>query len=115
MKVSFEGIGQWSATFACGDGVKAGQMVKISGNGEVSGCAAGDGFCGMAGVVGRDGAACSVVLGGMVTAACGGTMPALGWSSLSADGKGGIKADGAGQKYLVAAVDEAAKTVTFVL
>ena len=45
MKVSYEGIGQWAATFACTEAVE-GEMVKISGSGEVSACAAGDGFCG---------------------------------------------------------------------
>ena len=33
MKHSFEGIGQWSATFACGSGVAEGKVVKISANG----------------------------------------------------------------------------------
>ena len=28
MNVSYEGIGQWAATFAC-DGVSAGQVVKV--------------------------------------------------------------------------------------
>ena len=34
MNVSYEGIGQWAATFAC-DGVSAGQVVKVSGSGTV--------------------------------------------------------------------------------
>ena len=66
MNVSFEGIGQWSATFACNGEVADGQMVKVSGNGEVSACADGDDFCGMVVTVGRDGKACAVALGGMV-------------------------------------------------
>lgn len=114
MMVSFEGIGQWSATFACTD-VQEGQVVKISGSGEVGKCAAGDGFCGVVNTVGRDGMACGVVMGGMVTVPYTGSAPALGWSGLAANGEGGVKADGAGMKYLVAAVDEAAKNVTFVL
>ena len=114
MNVSFEGIGQWSATFACTD-VQEGQVVKISGNGEVGKCADGDGFCGVANVVGRDGAGCGVAMGGMVTVSYTGSAPALGRSGLSADGSGGVKADGAGEKYWVAAVDESAMTVTFVL
>lgn len=114
MKVSFEGIGQWSATFACDAGVQQGQVVKISGNGQVAKCADGDAFCGVVNTVGRDGAACSVVLGGMVTVSYTGSAPALGWSGLNADGDG-VKADDSGRAYLVAAVDEAAKTVSFVL
>lgn len=114
MKVSFEGIGQWSATFACGDEVQQDQVVKVNGNGQVGKCADGDAFCGVVSAVGRDGAACSVVLGGMVTVSYTGSAPALGWSELSADGNGGIKSGG-GRMMLVAAVDEAAKTVTFAL
>ena len=53
MKISFEGIGQWSATFACRGEVAEGQMVKVCGGGEVSACAAGDKFCGITEVVAR--------------------------------------------------------------
>ena len=115
MKISFEGIGQWAATFACGNDVAEGQVVKISGNGAVGTCAAGDGFCGVAAAVGSDKAACAVVMGGMVTVPYSGSEPALGWSGLSADGAGGVKADTAGQKYVVADVDATGKTVTFAL
>ena len=66
MKVSYEGIGQWAATFACTEAVE-GEMVKISGSGEVSACAAGDGFCGQVLSVGRDGEACAVALGGRLS------------------------------------------------
>ena len=38
MNVSYEGIGQWAATFAC-SGVSEGQAVKVSGNGTVAACA----------------------------------------------------------------------------
>ena len=127
-KNSFEGIGQWAATFAC-SGVQAGQTVKISGGGAVASCAAGEDFCGVVLAVGRDGGACSVALGGLVTVPYSGTAPALGWSALAADGKGGVKTAGGGtagsessaqtaengRKYLVADVDETGKTVTFVL
>ena len=114
MKVSFEGIGQWSATFACTD-VQEGQVVKISGNGEVGKCVDGEAFCGVVNVMGRDGLACGVVLGGMVSVPYTGSAPALGWSGVSANGEGGVKADGAGQKVLVTAVDESAMCVTFKL
>ena len=56
MKNSYEGIGQWAATFACSD-IAEGQVVKISGNGEVAPCADGDKFCGVVISVGRDGKA----------------------------------------------------------
>ena len=114
MKLSYEGIGQWAATFAAGQ-VSEGEMVKVSGNGTVAACAAGDGFCGMVLSVSRGGDACAVALGGIVTAGYSGTAPALGWTGLAADGSGGVKALTTGRSYLVADVDEAAKTVTFAL
>ena len=67
MKLSYEGIGQWAATFACDD-LAEGELVKISGNGTVAACGAGDDFCGMVLSVSRGGDACAVALGGMVTA-----------------------------------------------
>ena len=115
MKSSFEGIGQWAATFACTNDVAEGQMVKISGNGAVTACADGEKFAGQAAVVGRDGAACSVVLGGMVSAAYTGSAPALGWSGLSANSSGGVKANTSGREHLVVDVDAANMMVTFVL
>lgn len=114
MRIFYEGIGQWAATFAC-EQAEEGQMVKICGNGEVGGCAAGDGFCGQVLSVGRDGGACAVALGGMVTAGYSGAAPGLGWGGLAADGKGGVQAAADGRAYLVVDVDESAGTVTFAL
>ncbi|WP_295583054.1 hypothetical protein [uncultured Oscillibacter sp.] len=115
MRVSYEGIGQWAATFTCAQAAE-GEVVKISGSGAVSPCGDGDGFCGMVVSVGRDGGACAVALGGMVTAGYSGdSVPALGWTGLSADGSGGVKAAAGGRSYLVVDVDESGKTVTFVL
>ena len=87
MKVSYEGIGQWAATFACGQ-VSEGEMVKVSASGEVSACSDGDSFCGVVVFVARDG---------------------------EADGSGGVKASSAGRSYLVVDVDTSGKTVTFAL
>ena len=118
MKLSYEGIGQWAATFACGE-VEEGEIVKVSANGTVAACGAGDGFCGMVLSVSRCGDACTVALGGMVTAGytvpAQGAAPALGWSGLAADGSGGVQASAGGRSCLVVDVDESAKTVTFVL
>ena len=115
MKGSFEGIGQWAATFTCSGDVVAGQMVKVRENGAVTVCADGEKFAGQAVVVGRDGAACSVVLGGMVTAPYTGSAPALGWSGLSANGTGGVKANTSGREHLVVDVDTAGMLVTFAM
>ena len=114
MSFSFEGIGGWAATFACSE-VQNDTVVKITDNGKVGACAAGDAFCGQVISVDGDGAACAVALGGMVTASYTGTAPKVGFANLSADGTGGVKTDTAGRSHLVTAVNTAAKTVTFVL
>ena len=114
MKLSYEGSGQWAATFACTK-LAEGELVKVSGNGTVAACGAGDDFCGTVLSVSRGGDACSVALGGMVTAGYTGTAPALGWSGLAADGSSGVKVAETGREYLVVDVDTAAQTVTFVL
>lgn len=114
MGISYEGIGQWAATFACG-GAGEGEPVRIGGSGTAAPCEAGDKFCGMALAVSRDGSACTVALGGMVTAGYSGDAPELGWTGLAVDGSGGVTAAAGGREYLVVAVDDAAGTVTFVL
>ena len=115
MKISYEGIGQWAATFAC-DGAVPGQVVKITENDTAGPCDAGDSFGGVTLSVSRDGEACSVALGGLQTVSYSGdSAPALGWSGLCADGAGGVKTDGGTKTYLVVSVNTAAKTVTFAL
>ena len=114
MKLSYEGIGQWAATFACTEAAE-GELVKISGSGAVAACGDGDDFCGMVLSVSRGGDACSVALGGMVTAGYTGEAPALGWTGLAADGTGGVKPSENGREFLVVDVDTSAKTVTFAL
>ena len=80
-------------------------------------CADNDGFEGVVLSVARDGKACSVAMGGMVTVSyTGASAPAAGWNSLAADGSGGVKVVSAGGKsYLAVEVDTTAKTVTIVL
>jgi len=115
MKLSYQGIGQWAATFAC-DKAAEGELVKVVGNGTVGACGDGEAFCGQVVSVSRDGTACTVALGGMAVAAYSGdAAPALGWSGLSSDGNGGVKADAGGRSYLVVDVNEDARTITFVL
>ena len=115
MNVSYEGIGQWAATFAC-SGVSEGQAVKVSGNGTVAACAENGGFDGVVLSVARDGKACSVAMGGMVTVSYSGTAPTAGWNTLAADGKGSVTVvSEGGRSYLAVEADTAAKTVTIVL
>ena len=112
MSISYEGIGEWCATFVCG-AVSEGDIVKVSANGTVGKCTAGDGFCGVVAAMGRDGKACSVQLGGIVRLRYSGdTAPAAGYSKLTADGTGGVSVNAAkGREYLILNVDSMEKTV----
>ena len=105
MNVSFEEIGRLSVTFAQ-ENCAGGQVCKVSGNGTVAPCAAGDRFCGVAEHV--RGAHAAVqgagVAEGKVAGAVGG-----GYVNLCADGTGGVKT-GEGKEYLVVSVNETAKT-----
>lgn len=114
MNISYEGIGQWAATFACTD-VTAGHVVKVSDSGTVSACGDGDGFDGVAVAVAHDGAACSVAMGGMQTVHYTGTAPTVGQTILTANGNGGVKTAESGRSYLAVDVDTTAQTVTIVL
>ena len=108
-KVSFEGIGEVVATFYAGEGVKAGQVVKIGGDSSVAPCAAGECFCGVA---------------TSVKAGCAGVQVEVkspyswrhsseqgGKVALAAEGTGGVKKAAGGQEYWVVA-DDGAGTIT---
>ena len=114
MSYSYEGIGQWCATFGCQE-VGEGQVVKMADSGQVAVCQSGDEFCGVAVAMGRDEKACAVALGGMVTVSYTGTVPAVGWNALAADGNGGVAVGSAERKRLVVDVDDTNKKVTFML
>lgn len=88
-RVSFEGIGEVIATFLAEEKVVSGQVVKLTANGKVDACAAGERFIGQA---------VSDVRGGCVAVQLAGFLEAknadvteLGHVSLTADGTGGIK------------------------
>ena len=111
-KISFEDIGGLMATFYAREGVENGQVVKVTGNGTVGPCAAGDAFCGVAGTP-RNGAV-GVQVSGFVKVAA--TMPVtVGKVSLVADGKGGVKAGENGTAVLVVDVDTAENTAVICL
>lgn len=88
-KVSFEDIGMVTATFTAREDVKSGQVVKITGNGEVGACADGDAFCGLALSV-RSGFA-GVQVKGFACVPTSGTVT-LGRVKLAADGAGRCEA-----------------------
>lgn len=111
-KVSFEDIGAVTATFLQGEGVVAGQVVKVTKNGEVGPCGDGDAFCGVA-LAGRKGF-CGVQVKGFLTVPI--TSPVtLGHVALAADGKGGVKTAEGGVAALVVSVDEGGKSAVICL
>ena len=104
-KVSFEDIGMVTATFTAREDVKPGQVVKITGNGEVGACTDGDAFCGLALSV-RSGFA-GVPTSGTVT---------LGRVKLAADGTGGVKpVSTGGTEVLVVSADNSGHTAVVCL
>ena len=98
MNVSFAGFGENIATFETAAAIPAGTPVKMSANGTVAACAAGDAFIGIA--VSQRGDFVGVQLKGYRNAAVTGSVP-VGWAQLVA---GGVKAageDAAGVSVLV--------------
>lgn len=115
-KVSFEGVGEVTATFHADETVEMGQVVKLSGDAAVAPCAAGERFCGVAAGDARDGCA-GVQIGGCVSVKCADSTVTVGFVSLTADGSGGVKkaaSDDSGAEYLVVS-DDGAGTITIKL
>lgn len=110
MSVSFGGMGDIIATFKTSGTVKAGNPVKMQGNGTVQACSDGDRFCGIALAVADDGYA-TVQLGGYVKAVYSGSDFSLGYAHALADGDGKLKAD-AGEESTVVTSDEDTVSVT---
>ncbi len=94
MTFSYEGIGEWCATFGCGE-VTEGAVVKMDGSGAVK--------------------ACSVQLGGMAKVSFTGTAPAAGYAKLAANGSGGVSVNNAGMSYLVVETDAENQVLTIKL
>jgi hypothetical protein len=101
-KVSFDGIGEVVATFLAEEGVKGGQVVKVTENGKVGACDEGDKFCGVA-LEPRKGGA-GVRVKGFATVRYTGNLN-LGQVTLAADGQGGVKEAGSGVNALVVSVE----------
>ncbi len=112
MSVSFNGFNENTATFKANEEIAGGAPVKMSESDTVAPCANGDKFCGFA--IECSGGYASVQLSGTVTAIYSGTAPEVGYANLASDGEG-VTASDNGREYLVVAVDEAKKTVTFIM
>ena len=106
-KISFEDIGSVVATFLADSGVKGGQVVKLTGNGQVGPCSAGDAFCGVA-LEPRAGLAAVQVKGFVTVSTTGSLTP--GWANVEADGNGGVQssADGGIPVLVVSAGENSA-------
>ena len=122
MTVSFKGWKERVATFEAASDIEAGSVVKVSGNGQVSACSAGDKFAGV--VLSCRGGFAAVQLEGYAEISYSGTAPAVGYQLLCADGSGGVKtatigqseqAFSKGREHLVAAVDTTAQTAGIIL
>ncbi|HHV31045.1 hypothetical protein [Caproiciproducens sp. LBM24188] len=113
MELSYNGFGESTATFAVTDGVTAEMPVKMTANGTVGACAAGDKFCGVA--LNTRGGYAAVQLSGYVRLPYTGTAPAIGYGNFSAAGENAIQIDAAGRELLVLDVDETGKTCGVIL
>ena len=118
MNISYQGIGEWCATFCCGDPAEGG-VVAVTDNGEVDACDAGDIFCGVVRSIAHDGKTCAVQLAGLAAVKYSGDdVPEIGYNELVADGDGGVAVageDDAGMNYLVISVYTTAKTAVIKL
>ena len=112
MSVSFNGFNENTATFKANEEIAGGMPVKMSESDTVTVCGNGDKFCGFAIDCGSGYA--SVQLSGTVTAVYSGSAPDVGYVNLASDGEG-VTVSESGREYLVLAVDEAKKTVTFIM
>lgn len=107
MAISFKAIGQQQVSFLAASTAEAGKVCKMSGNGTVDVCAAGENFCGMITSV-RSGIACVSIAGYMELPYSGEDAPTLGYCALAADADGGVKAvKTGGRNVLVVSVDMA--------
>ena len=114
MTTNFNGFDEKVLTFECDTEINAGTPVKISANGKVAACAAGDRFIGIA--LGSRGGYASVMVGGFITLPYTSTAPATNYAKLVADGNGGVKVDATnGTEAVVISVDTTEKTVGFIM
>ena len=114
MTTKFNGFNEKVLTFECDTEINAGSPVKITANGKVAACAAGDRFVGVC--INTRGGYASVQVEGYIALPYTGTAPAVNVTKLVADGNGGVKADATnGGEVVAVCVDTAAKTIGFIM
>ena len=112
MSVSLKGYNQNGVTLIAADGLKKGDLVKISANSTAAPCASGNIPCGIC--INTDGKYACVQLGGYAKVKSSGTAPALGNAVVTADGNGGVKTATTGMSVLVVSVNTADTTAEIV-
>ncbi|MCL2509398.1 MAG: hypothetical protein FWF05_09500 [Oscillospiraceae bacterium] len=115
MSLSFSGYSENTLTLKADSSLTAaGGVVKVSANGAVSPCAAGNDFCGVVKSLHEGYAA--VQTSGTVTVPYTGTAPAFGYAYLNANGSGGVKTGtNANRGFTVLSVDTAKLLVTILM
>lgn len=104
MAISFEAIGQNVVSFAAGSDLEEGKVCKVTANGTVGECQAGESFCGVA--LQTRGGVAGVVMQGYVELTYSGEAPTLGYTALAADAEGNVAAaKSGGRTCLVVNVD----------
>lgn len=112
MSVSVKGFNQNAVTLVAVEGLKAGDLVKISANHTAAACASGNipvGVC-----LSNDGKYACVQLTGWANVKYSSTAPALGSAVIAADGAGGIKTATTGRNVTVIAVNTADTTAEII-
>ena len=112
MSVSFGGFNENTATFKVTENFANNTFVKMGESNTVAPCSGGEAFIGVA--LNCGGGYASVQLSGTVKAVYIGNTPEIGYTKLAGDSDK-VTASENGREYLVVAVDETAKTVTFIM
>lgn len=114
MSVSFNGFAEEIITLKMTERAEKGAPVTLSASSTASPSQADEQFAGFLAAAPKGGYA-GVQVGGFVKAPYSGAAPAPGYAALAADGSGGVKSASGGPLRLVLEIDEANKTVGFLL
>ncbi len=114
MAISFQSIGNLSASFQAASGLLTDAPCMVSANDTVSPAAKSGKFCGVVECI-REGIASVILTGCVKLNYSGDTAPSVGYGILCADGDGGVCTAASGTSYLIVNVDTTEKTVEFFL
>lgn len=114
MSVSLNGFSEAIITLKITESAAKGAPVSISASLTAAPSGVDEPFAGFLSATPKGGCA-GVQVTGYLEAPYSGAAPALGYTALSADGNGGVKTASSGPLRLVLKIDEANKTVGFIL